>query len=216
MKHLLLDFDGVILRNKQVDTFIKGKSRDFVKMHSKAIDDRHYKQLRKDWLPMHKHTHVMVNKMFNKNISLYEYQDFMFRPREYSKLVTNFTQEDYEEATHIKKLFAFCKANDIPWNIFTNASIDWVLIFAYSLGIDLREKDVIWPNNNDANYLKPFHGAYQRVEEMFPDTSQFVFVDDTKMNLKPIMGSLKWKPMLMHPSYDTSLMCTRVQRVLEK
>jgi hypothetical protein len=96
---------------------------------------------------------------------------------------------------NMRSLISICHDMGVTWQVFTNATIDWVLFFSYLLDFPIHEHNIVWPDKNNSSYLKPFPTAYKRIESQIPDNKRLVFVDDTKFNLEVISHNPRWYPV---------------------
>jgi hypothetical protein len=213
MTHLLLDFDGVVLKNTHTLKHQNMRSLQLVQKHS-GFDISYCKKLKQRWRPVYKQTVPLINGLFKKNVSLYEYQDFVFDPRYYTELIKDIDEETVLHMKEYEKLIQHCEKNKIPWHIFTNARIDWVLYFSCIAGIKIKEENIIWALENDFTYLKPYYHSYQKVENMFPETKKFVYADDTYFNLEPVQKKDKWQTIYICNNESTTYNLSKIYEKL--
>lgn len=179
--HVLLDFDGVMIRDKNLLQYQAKRSAKFVKTHTQ-LPLKAAEFVNTKYFPHHGHTVLMLNKIFSKSVSLEEYNDYVFDTSNIRRLAI--TKEIMAHGKAFKPIF-----DRYETSIFTNAHINWVNHFLDAF--DLSPKYVIWPQ--DLSYLKPHEKAYDYVDQCIHN-SRKVFVDDSKVNLV-YPQSLKWHTM---------------------
>lgn len=192
MNNILLDFDGVVLRNNNINKIIEEKSIDFVQnqlnlSHSKSynINKRLYKQ--------YGHTACGIAKIKNKNIKnmVLDYNNFIFENisfNDISSYLTEFDRDRIEYLVNNKKY---------KLGLFTNTPISWCENILSCLGIDVNmlfNSDNIF--TSDLGYLKPESEAYNNVEKNLSCDEIIHFIDDSSINLIPIKNKKNWIPYL--------------------
>ena len=188
MTTLLLDFDGVMLKDKSLMNYQLRRSAKFVQKHS-YLPLSVCEKINAQYYPHFGHTVMMINKLFNKNTTLEEYNDFVFASDRLQRLNKLYTKEAQAHLSDFEKIFEYANTNNMSWFIFTNAHRDWVKNFT-----SFDDDKLIWPCTLDV--LKPKLAAYDRVESMFSANEKFIFVDDSRGNLLiPEHRPNKWKPI---------------------
>jgi hypothetical protein len=179
MVHLLLDFDGVILRDKNLISYQSKRSAKFVKQHTQ-LPMRTAEYINKKYYPKHGHTVMMLNERFFKNITLDEYNDFVFNKSNIARLPI--PKETIQYGKSFQRLF-----NQFDTTIFTNAHLNWVTHFIDVF--DLSPSQIIWPQ--EISLLKPNEKPYNSIEKQMPNVPK-AFVDDSKINLEYPSHHLHW------------------------
>lgn len=189
--HLLLDYDGVVLKNKCLTNYQYRRSARFVQKHTQ-LSMTMCEKLNREYYPKYGHTVKMLNEMFSKNVSLEEYDDFLFRKEQLVRLATVIDEATRHHAKSYEKLFTICRQMDMNWHIFTNAHINWITYFSQLLEIDeIKEDKVIWPESK-MHLLKPNSEAYKRVENTVNSPYPYIFADDSKVNIEAICEREGW------------------------
>lgn len=197
MKHLLLDFDGVVFKNKSALDYQKTKSINLIQKHSPNLTKNHIKKIKEDWKPKYKHTTTLIKNLFNYNISVQEYFKEIYNSNEFIDLSTNFNEETHYNMKQFINLVKFAEYSDISWSIFTNSHIDWVLYFSHLYGFtDINQKNVIWNNTNEFYNFKPHEYSFLKIENMYPYIDKFLYVDDTEININTIKNNKRWRTFL--------------------
>lgn len=189
--HLLLDYDGVVLRNKCLTNYQYRRSAKFVQKHT-HMSTSVCEEMNRRYYPKYGHTVSMLNEMFGKAVSLEEYDEFLFAKERLVRLDSLVDNDTRRHAKSFQRVFDICRDNGMSWHIFTNAHINWVLFFSEIIGMnDITENKVIWPQSN-MNLLKPSKEAYDRVEWILQSSYPYVFADDSKVNIDAIMERDGW------------------------
>lgn len=176
---LLLDFDGVVLRNRRIMSYLSEKSAEFMNRHVNHLSMTQCRKLNEENYKRYGHTVAMVNHMFSKNVSLEEYNSFVFRKKDMQLLTPLFKEQD---KAHMQEFVPLLQACDSY--VFTNAHPIWVWHFACLGRINqLLNPCVIW-SENCVSLLKPSQSAYIHAEGFIPLHQAPVFLDDSLSNIK--------------------------------
>lgn len=197
MIKLLLDFDGVIIRNQKILQYQYQRSAKFVQKHL-HVPVTTADALNRKYYPKYGHTVTMLRQHFQKPISLEEYNEFVFPKNQIYRLDSLIDKKTFEYGNDFAAHFT---STDYDTSIFTNAHINWVMVFADLLDLPITDKDVIWPQS--VELLKPFPAAYDKLSEQLKDATRIVFVDDSVKNTDYPNLLEKWEPY-HYKSHDTS------------
>lgn len=189
--HLLLDYDGVVLRNKCLTNYQYRRSAKFVQKHT-HMSIGVCQEMNRRYYPKYGHTVTMLNEMFGKAVSLEEYDEFLFAKERLARLAAVVDKDTRRHAKSFDRVFDLCRDKGYSWHVFTNAHINWVLFFSKIIGIDdITENKVIWPQSK-LELLKPNVEAYDRVEKIVQSSYPYVFADDSIVNIEAIMERDGW------------------------
>jgi len=189
---LLLDFDGVVLQNKQLSVYQSRRSAKFLQKHTYLPMSTCLK-INSTYYPKYGHTVLMVNDMFGKKTTLEEYNEYVFNKAHLVRLNRLVCDNTVGHMKGFKKVFNECQKNDIDWAIFSNANINWVTHFAELGGLDdVTTERIIYPTTIDM--LKPNKKAYDYIESVYRE-HDVVFVDDSAINLVDPRRREKWIPI---------------------
>lgn len=203
MIRLLLDFDGVIVKNKKILQYQYQRSAKFVQKHLHVpittADD-----LNRKYYPKYGHTVIMLKDHFKIPVTLEEYNDFVFTKHHIQRLDALIDKQTFEHGNDFAKHFI---STDYHTSIFTNAHVNWVTTFAEIFDLPIQENNIIWPQSLDL--LKPSPKAYDNVSNLFSEADRIVFVDDSQKNIEYPSSLSNWNTYHFKPS-DTS------QTILQK
>lgn len=178
--HVLLDFDGVVLQSQRAQHFQFSRSVQFMhrtlRKSNKSISLAECARANARMYPVHGHTVHVLNKEFGADVTLAQYNQFVFGREALVDAAPGMAMSPADVA-QCDMLVRCCKELDTELSIFTNSHPEWV---RHTVRGRLRHVPVIHPDD-DATLLKPSGAAYARVNSAFPD-DMFVFVDDSKSN----------------------------------
>ena len=173
--HVLLDYDGVLLRSPTLARYQAAASARFVQRHTQlSLATCH--EVNAKFYRTYGHTVSLLRQMLKRNVSLEEYNDFVFSRARVRRLAPLLTRETVD---HFQRFEGVLSAES--WSVFTNAHATWVTETSRMCGLPVDEADVIAPTSLE--HLKPNPIAYERVEGLFPPDTRFVFADDSFENL---------------------------------
>lgn len=193
--NLLLDFDGVVIRNERIAAIIKDKSESFIakkynltKSQSARVNRVFYKT--------HGHTAIGVDPENYKQHVL-EYNDYVFSELDYSRLRAYITPTDVRSLRNVVSLKR-------RYGLFTNAPISWCENMCVLAHVDLY--DFIDPSRcftSDEGLIKPKKDVYDHVEESTLENLIY-FIDDSAINLEAVRDRDRWSTTLLRPDEDLS------------
>lgn len=185
---ILLDFDGVILKNNKVDAYITKKSIEHVSV-SRKISLDHATKLNKKLYPKLGHTSLINTDIHSVSKSIKEYNNYVFDNLDYSKIDEMLTKND---KSYIQKIFEIQNEYSIPLGIFTNAPLSWCESILTLCDIDIyKQFDEQFLFTSDKSFVKPLQISYDTVEK-YTDNKHLFFIDDKKNNIKPIENKNQW------------------------
>jgi FMN phosphatase YigB (HAD superfamily) len=192
--NLLLDFDGVVVRNERIGAIVKDRSESFIakkynltKSQSARVNRVFYKT--------HGHTAIGVDPENYKQHVL-EYNDYVFSNLDYSLLRAYITPTDVRSLRNVV-------SHKKRYGLFTNAPISWCENMCALAHIDLY--DFIDPSScftSDEGLIKPKKEIYDHVEESLENN--IYFIDDSAINLEAVGDRDRWSTTLLGPDEDLS------------
>jgi hypothetical protein len=197
---LLLDIDGVVMRNKRLLKNVKFNCTKFVQTHSNKPMGL-YEAYQKNHMLHKNYGHTL--RGLNYTVDKGYFNNQVYDKRIYNELDNYLNTSEFEDHINgFSEIYHICKKNDIPIGIFSNAPFDWCNRIVY--GIEIKQEcfiDEIYSNEHYAmtSYLKPDYEVYSGVEKDIKDkygSSEIIMVDDSFINLKPIYNQLPWSPVL--------------------
>jgi FMN phosphatase YigB (HAD superfamily) len=199
---ILLDYDGVILRSARATHYQFSQSVKFMYTKlNKTMSLVDCARANARYYPVHGHTVHMMNRLYDADVTLAEYNEFVFGKIELKRNALDDTRV-LEDMAEFGKFVRVCKNLDVPVAIFTNAHPNWVSRTALGAVCNLP---VIHPEDN-LSLLKPAAEAYKRVNASFPGDS-FVFIDDSADNCvaAETHGDGLWSSVVFDGHIDSTL-----------
>jgi len=179
-KTLLLDVDGVLVRDRALLDHVRYNCERYVKAKIPECKDPRYVNhlLYKNY----GHTARGLSKSFGVDTSDFNKRvyDVPLRTRLWELLSGTEFQQDAKE---------LCDIMDNGWNVtlFTNAPMEWAGEVAHAIG---RNVQIACPTDDLKNTpLKPEARAYIK----FPGHRKYVFVDDSLKNLRTAAYLPNWQ-----------------------
>ena len=193
---LLLDFDGVIFRNKVGLQKVVQKSNEFTYKYVPTYDPL------KDSYTKYGHTvHLINHKTTDRQVTFQEYNDYVFDNLTMEFVFDNMDIDDKKRADMWK--FAL---EDREAHVFSNAPSVWVNGLLSELDMGHLFQTVI--TSDDMEYLKPMEESYEAAGVMLQnhgDIRDMVFMDDSNVN---VQGARDFGIDSVHytPAFDWYLM----------
>lgn len=203
-KSLLLDIDGVIVRDRALLDHVKDNCVSYVRQKLPAAKDP--REVNRILYLAHGHTARGLKNAFQIDTS-------DFNEKVYDrKLLDHLAEVIYgtefqQEAKEIHGLV------EQGWDVtlFTNSPSVWALPVARAIGDDIY---VHCPSTNLENtWLKPEAGAYK----YFPSDQHHILVDDSLKNLGTLRWLSNWSPVYFNAEdpKDHKLWCPTVSSIWE-
>lgn len=206
-KVILLDYDGVVLRNRVADTSVAKRAGIFtwktvnkrLSRGQKPISPKQGNDLCYSLYKGYGHT-VTGLKELGYDVNLSDYNHFVYSTINYTKV------KAHNNPMHdTKRLIQTCKENNIKLMMFSNAPYTW---FKNTMtDTDVNEilnhipdiRDVLGISENDESYLKPNKKIFDVIGYEFYG-KQIVFIDDNLMNIQRCVRNAQWKNVFLTTS----------------
>lgn len=205
-KVVLLDFDGVVLKNHSANIQVVKRAGIYTwRATKRQIGFRQASELCRNVYVGYGHT-VLGLQSIGVDANLTDYNKFVYSTIDYKKLRP--TNNSFEE---VRALSNFCQQNNIETYMFTNAPFVWVeemLQDEYDILAHFPDiRRYIGVSSDNEKYLKPSKDIYEAINQKFKDYKQIVFVDDNSSNFKPCND---------HPLWTNVLYCTTKNKISNK
>lgn len=215
-KALLLDVDGVVLHQPRVMYRLGHRVVQFVQknipgrkdiLQSSEVNTMLYSNFG--------HTHRGMREIYGKEApSLAKFNQFVYDKDLLSYLAIHEKDEFVKNrAEQVRGLVETALSRNIPCYLFSNAPDVWC-----NMVLEMLSMTTLFPSQQrltsshpvfQDKLLKPDPALYQNVatfiEQTHHDTMELVFVDDSLMNLAPIIHSSGWTPVLLKETAATLL-----------
>lgn len=223
MVSLLLDIDGVLIRNKPLLKHVGHNCTKFVQKSSRqpieynmaaAINAKLYKT--------HGHTlrglSVMYGPKYSSEDMYSTFNKFVYDESTLGMLATHLQSKEFlKDVEGFAEIADVCVEKKAPICLFSNAPESWCEPVCVALEdivgsrvcIQMCAHDTMYPH-----YLKPDAEAYANVRRQVSSNSgnengngkHLIFVDDTLKNLIPVAcDSQRWTPVLYNPQSNTDI-----------
>ena len=206
---VLVDFDGVVLRNPQASKYISNKANAYVARTCKlAPNCKSLESLNKELYGSYGHTVIGLNK-HGINASLKDFNKFMYD--DVSKYRHIVMSSEEKEAW-----LAFMEAMDemdLDVRFFSNASAKWINHFMGDL-VDTQTfelQHIFESYKNEPRYdemLKPERSIYDLVMHKYPQRIYYM-LDDKLHNFQAISHDPRWVKIWMNGCNESSWMVQR-------
>lgn len=188
MSTILLDFDGIILCNKNIEKIITKRSIEFVAKHrSKSFEESIL--INKHYYKTHGHTSLGFVLDSKDQSWVHEYNDYVFNKNNYNEIYTNLNDNDFYHLKNLQYLLSDVSLDSI--GLFTNAPLAWCTNTLNYMNFELN--DIFNQSlyfTSDMGYVKPQKEIYDIIDENV--ANDIIFIDDNEFNFDPVINKQKW------------------------
>ena len=189
---LLLDFDGVVFRNKRAHSIVGERIVEYVKTRAGISTYWEAKQLNKIAYEKYGHTLRGLSDMRPElELSVEDFNDFVYDRGVISSAASSMCYDiDDRPPTDARAFLEYCERIDVTPYIFTNAPKSWVAMGCEMYGVDFPEERVISPDGattpRGRQVLKPDLASFARAGSLAlgecGEHADILFVDDGAAN----------------------------------
>jgi len=215
---ILFDMDGVIMKNKNILQRVAHRSTLFVARELHLRDISEAEEINKHLYKNFGHTLIGLQKVYNTKSTVQDFSNFVYNADTLSTLDT-ICAKDIETCKALEQLNTIIqKGHSLNFNvgIFSNAPHKWCDTILKNGIVDGIPKDFVIGcdhdifGNNEHDLLKPNAAIYQIVYDflanvLHDDSMKAVFVDDSFVNLVPIIRDPRW--FAVHVSSNGPRVC---------
>lgn len=201
MPCLLLDVDGVIIRDRLLLAHVKHNATRYV--HSKLPNCADPVSVNRSLYLAYGHTARGLSTGFGIDCS--DFNEKVYDKSLLSHLADTLETPEFQaDAEHISNLIFY----GWPVTLFSNAPYEWVAPVARAISDQVR---IRCPGSNPAkSYLKPEPGFYKE----FDTCTDYYFVDDSLKNLGAVRDMENWYPIHFNEGqHDRNLWCPQISRL---
>lgn len=188
LRTLVLDFDGVIFRNKHATTLVNNKSIKFV-AKTMNCSYQYALQFHKCNFDNHGHTVHMLNSM-GYDTTLSDYNSYVFNAELWYDLEFIMTSQDEHNIKLISQTNDKLNKKSV---LFSNAPESWCKTILSINGFSLDDLFEETFTCKDITTLKPNKSNYEKIESKY---GNLYFIDDSEVNLTGL--SKKWNTYLLN------------------
>ena len=198
-KAVLLDFDGVVLKKSPGHRIITQRCESFVNKFVRCNDRESVENLNKHLYRTSGHTLLGLRKL-GYDISIEEFNHHVYTSDICNKVVPSEAdkaelQEFCDE--YVKRLHGNEEGvggeTQCSLYISSNAPDIWCKTILEKMDVDVDLFQMV--GSSDVQYLKPQPEYYAGVHEKIK-ADHYAFVDDSRINLMPLVDSQQWSPYL--------------------
>jgi FMN phosphatase YigB (HAD superfamily) len=221
-KVLLMDMDGVLIRHPMYAKSIQTRVHGFVKKKlDKYMPDKKVEQINKVLYREFGHTVIGMQKIYDNNISLKEFSDYVYHKEFLNNLpIVN------EDEVAIKNILKIARENNTDVYIFSNAPDAWCNKVLESMNITdipiIGCDHFIYQHSDSSNLcLKPNFITYLKVMQYInlkntKSENTFIMVDDQIQNVLPMIDHPNWKGVwLNHDKTDYQIYTPKLYTINE-
>ena len=206
---LLMDFDGVLLRHPAVLGRIQRRVVTYVQQNVKGgyLSETDAARVNRDLYGRYGHTHTGMKKLFLPHTRLSSFNAFVYDPVFLNELYKTYGK-DPEVLSGIQQWNAWfddqlsSDAGEVDKvAIFTNSPAAWPTMWLDAAGLLNRFQEILGSDHvlfegREDSLLKPNKQLYMRLENYHDPHQMLYFVDDSPVNLEPLVHRPQWIPML--------------------
>lgn len=197
MPLLLLDFDGVLLRNHPIYDTISHRCQTFAQRYAPIRNPIKMGQINREMYECYGHT-VLGLRALGYKVSLNEFNHHVYNNIDFKSLndVRYTHKGDIRQVKNMlqrvkhEELYGDNKDNKVTIRLMSNAPDTWCETVLDMMGLDQIEKV------QTLCYLKPEQNCYEFVERQYPEERNFILVDDKMINFKGVMQRPTWNKIL--------------------
>lgn len=174
---LLLDFDGVILRNHPIGNIVVKRCQSMVHKSMKHVDFESCKKVNKQLYESTGHTVLGLQRLGYKDISIPEFDQLVYEKIDYKMELAEIHKTHHQDIQSINNIYKWCEASGVDMWIFSNAPDSWCYSISHMMDIP-----VLPSTRSLVSSLKPNPECYLDVRKKVK-SDKYVFVDDKMINL---------------------------------
>lgn len=194
---ILLDFDGVLFRNRNIHNEVTKRSIQFVKNngHFKSNKEANYFNTTK--YPVNGHSALILPKHIPVKNAIQNYNNSVFDERLMYIIRATVNEDDYR---HLKRVLAIKRSlhPDIQFHLCTSAPMRYCENVMNSLAIPMDLLfDTTCSFTSDTNIVKPQYEYWEAIEKhpYFSSNLETIeLVDDSIVNVLSVTNRGRWMP----------------------
>lgn len=187
---MMLDFDGVLLRNQRVQKFIGHRCTEYLAKRT-GLSFAHAKRINQARYPVHGHTAFVLERDFGIPTRPKEFNAGVYGDIDYDRMRAMLTDRDITYTREFLETWNIDKRSSF---VFTNAPRQWVLELDKVLRMPFEDYRIL--GSDVLGYFKPDPRAYAEAEFfvhlVMPHANALCLVDDSVENVKMAMVLPRW------------------------
>ena len=214
MQCMLIDFDGVILRNHISSKFIINRCDNYVqiKLNTHA---RHSKFVNENLYGTTGHTLHGLHKLGHNQYSVKDFNDYVYGDIQYPSMFKDIRTTHAQDIQQFINLNEWCKKNETKLFIFSNAPDEWCnnICKLMSPKLDDIETTNLMLKNH---FLKPNQDAYTVLDYHLKRYKKIINIDDKLINLMPTIDNDRWTHYLFANNYKEKFPISHNLKVIQE
>lgn len=176
-KTLLLDVDGVLVRDRLLFSHLKDNAANYVRL--KVPHSKDPRSLNATLFKKYGHTAIGLNKAYGIDAS--DFDRYVYDRRLIDHLWSVLSGTEFQQEAEI--VHEIASRGDWKVSLFSNAPPVWTVPVSQAIS------DLV--GISELEYLKPQGLAYAH----FSPNDMYLFVDDKVENLRPVKDLVNWRPV---------------------
>jgi hypothetical protein len=188
-KLALVDFDGVVLKNRKALSFVNNKAERYVAKHLDIKDKLAIARMNKELYTTYGHTVLGLHAMGCSTVSKKCFDQFVYSDLDPSLALTE------EEVKNWDTFYNIMKGEGYHISIFSSAPYTWCDHF---LDKDKYEfnyvKDILSmrPIECDEDFIKPNRRIFDMLHYHLRNVENITYFEDKMLNFRHVMNYAKW------------------------
>lgn len=196
-QRILLDFDGIVFRNRNIQNKVTEKSIQFVKKHGHFKTDQEALYFNATQYPVKGHSALLSPKYRSVRKAINDYNESVF-DEQLMYTISNTVNED--DHRHVQRMLAIKRTlpSDVRFHLCTNAPLRYCEHVMNSLALPMHLLfDTECAFTSDHDLVKPQPAFWDAVEKhpYFSDkTTTIELVDDSLVHILSLNDRSRWIP----------------------
>ena len=181
---ILLDVDGVLIRNPAIQKYVTHRSVEFVRKYHPNQSYDTVKNLNTICYTKLGHSSFLVR---NSKQTVVDYNEYVFDEDTLRFVRNNVTERDVERLHNVMRLVDYRR---IDTGLCTNSPQVYCEELFSSLEYDIRQFDHLI--TSDSGFIKPMSAFFDAADVQTNEYSTIHFIDDSVLNTKAVRRRPRW------------------------
>lgn len=200
---VLIDFDGVILKNHSAHSVVVSRCNNYLQRHIKVRNPVKVSEINNALYKTYGHTVLGLRKV-GFNVDVNEFNSAVYDTFDYYNNFKNLSKTHSRDIEDLNIFIDSCYNEGLTPIIFSNAPDVWCQsILSY---MDKNLCNIPTLSDITQVHLKPTKACYDEVEKKLHQYENIVFLDDSMANFKAISNNKKWLKILVSQIQQDTLL----------